>query len=146
MPVSDDPLIIVTSDKRTIRPERMYTDGGSIPRMLWGVPGFSPWGYAPAYIMHDWVFEAHHCGLDEYKSVTFDDSARYLGEAVKALMESGIAPKDEATALLIYEGVRTPLARSVWDRPNACTPAEPRESAPREEGVLLRVIKIPRRT
>ena len=45
----------------TIRPGAIYTDGGSIPRAVRGVVGFSPWGYGPAYIVHDWLFVAHHC-------------------------------------------------------------------------------------
>jgi hypothetical protein len=145
IPLAEDPLVIVTSDNRTIKPQKIYTDGGSIPRVAWGIPGFSPWGYAPAYVMHDWVFEAHHCDVPDYRSVTFGDSARYLAEAIKALMETGIAPKDEATLLAIYAGVRTPLAKSIWDRPNSCTPVEPTERTSEEKGELVRVIRIPKR-
>jgi hypothetical protein len=39
-----------------IVPESIYTDGGSIPRIFWGIPGLSPWGLGPAYIIHDWLF------------------------------------------------------------------------------------------
>ena len=51
-----NPLRFRGSDGREIRPGRMFTDGGSIPRLFWSVRGFSPWGYAPAYVMHDWLF------------------------------------------------------------------------------------------
>jgi hypothetical protein len=143
VPLAEDPLVVVMSDKRIIKPQRIYTDGGSIPRLAWGIPGFSPWGYAPAYVMHDWVFAAHHCNFDEYKSVSFDDSARYLAEAIKALMEAGVAAKDEATLLAIYAGVRTPLAKSIWDTPG-CNLPEPTEAAPADQGVLVRTIKFPK--
>jgi hypothetical protein len=61
LPDPDDPLTFVTSDQRRIVPQRMYTDGGSVPTVFWALPGFSPWGYGPAYIIHDWLFEQHHC-------------------------------------------------------------------------------------
>src|SRR5215204_4459054 len=51
-PDSKDPLTFVTTDGRRITPRLMYTDGGSIPPILQPIPGFSPWGYAPAYIIH----------------------------------------------------------------------------------------------
>ena len=121
IPSSDDPLRFTTSDRTVIKPARMYTDGGSIPRLFWGVPGYSPWGYAPAYIIHDWLFEAHHCALPDYKDVSFQDSARILAEGIKTLMENGVAPKDETTLWAIYEAVKTPIARSMWDKPGSCT-------------------------
>nr|WP_249779640.1 DUF1353 domain-containing protein [Bradyrhizobium sediminis] len=34
----------------------MYTDGGSIPRIAQIFNGLSPWGFGPAYIVHDWIF------------------------------------------------------------------------------------------
>ena len=49
---------------RTIVPEMMYTDGGSIPRQAQLFRGFSPWGFAPAYMVHDWIFVARHCLTD----------------------------------------------------------------------------------
>ena len=87
IPDKDDPLRFSTSDKKRIEPGRMFTDGGSIPRLFWSVPGYSPWGYAPSYIIHDWLFEAHHCNISEYKDISFDDSARLLAEGIKTLME-----------------------------------------------------------
>lgn len=44
-----------------IVPGTMYTDGGSIPRIFWSIPGLSPWGFGPAYIIHDWLFVVHRC-------------------------------------------------------------------------------------
>lgn len=43
----------------TIRPSSIETDGGSIPRFLWSQKSYSPWTYAPAYLVHDWLYEAH---------------------------------------------------------------------------------------
>ncbi len=47
------------SNGEVIRPGSIETDGGSIPRLLWFQDGFSPWTYAPAYLIHDWLYEAH---------------------------------------------------------------------------------------
>ena len=122
VPNKDDPFRFKAGDGRLIVPATMYTDGGSIPRLFWNVPGYSPWGYAPAYIVHDWLFEAHRCKVPEYSNVTFDQSATTLAEGIKTLMESGVAPQDEQTLVTIYEAVRTPLARRIWDASNACNP------------------------
>jgi hypothetical protein len=34
------------SKNERIQPVAMYTDGGSIPRFFWNIPGLSPWGSA----------------------------------------------------------------------------------------------------
>lgn len=47
----------------TIKPGSIETDGGSIPRILWAQKGFSPWTYAPGYLIHDWMYEAHRRGV-----------------------------------------------------------------------------------
>jgi hypothetical protein len=72
----------------------MYTDGGSIPRFLWGVKGYSPWSYAPAYIVHDWLFEAHHCGYTPDNRYSFEDSVAVLAEGLKAVMEQNLEVRD----------------------------------------------------
>ncbi len=43
-----------------IEPEEMITNGASIPRKLWYVPGFAPFDFTRAAVIHDWLFEAHH--------------------------------------------------------------------------------------
>ena len=42
-----------------IVPEEMITSGASIPRSLWYAPGFAPFDYTRAALIHDWLFEAH---------------------------------------------------------------------------------------
>jgi hypothetical protein len=44
----------------TIRPEEMITNGASVPRKLWYVPGFAAFDFIRAALIHDWLFEAHH--------------------------------------------------------------------------------------
>lgn len=43
-------------------PEEMDTDGASTPRVLWTVPGYSPWDWLPAALVHDWAYEAKALG------------------------------------------------------------------------------------
>lgn len=142
MPSKDDPLRFTTSDRKVIEPRKMYTDGGSIPRLFWSVPGYSPWGYAPAYIIHDWLFEAHRCDVPEYRDITFDRSAGILAEGIKTLMVTNTAPKDETTLWAIYEAVKTPVAKSLWDKAELCNPPIELMRAEEPPGELLFKVRI----
>jgi hypothetical protein len=139
LPDAADPLTFVSSDGRHIVPARMYTDGGSVPPIFWSLPGLSPWGYGPAYIIHDWLFEQHHCRYPGWETVTFDDSARILGEVIDTLMNRGDAPRNPEARILIEQGVRTGIARKLWDtRVCKVPPAIARRAAP-SGPVLLRL-------
>jgi len=124
-PAPGDPLIFKRADGKTIEPQRMYTDGGSIPPFLWGIPGYSPWSYAPAYMIHDWLFEAHHCGIANLDWVTFDDSATILAEAIKTLMEGGEVPRDPEVVDVIYSGVSSFVAQDLWSNGQCHPPTGP---------------------
>lgn len=126
------PLIFHRADPSspggTIQPGLMYTDGGSIPKIAQVFKGLSPWGYAPAYMIHDWVFVAHHCivdgstesRFDQVRGIEFDDSAAILGEAIKALIKvRQVAPNDVAPAA-ITSAVGSAVAKSLWDEKGAC--------------------------
>lgn len=86
VPHPDQPLKFTRTAQgsvRTIKPQMMYTDGGSIPRIAQVFQGFNPWGYAPAYIVHDWLFVARQCNTDglantaeeKVANVTFQERA-----------------------------------------------------------------------
>jgi hypothetical protein len=101
-----------------IVPETMYTDGGSVPQILWGIPGLSPWALGPAYIIHDWIFLVHRCNLPappEVKAITFEQSAQILAEVGKSLVEAGLI-KDNRLDEIVW-AVRTKYALSLWERP-----------------------------
>jgi len=133
------PFRFTTSGNLVITPEKMVTDGGSIPREFWAVKDYSPWRYGPAFVIHDWLFEAHHCKTAGYEKLSFNQSATILAESIKTLMESHVAPRDELALWTIFEAVSTPKARAIWDKPNGCNP--PGEARNREgdgsEGKLL---------
>jgi len=148
VPNKDDPLRFTVSG-RTFEPRAMYTDGGSIPRLFWGVPNYSPWGYAPAYIIHDWLFDAHHCGDPEYIDISFERSAEILAEGIKTLMETGVAPRDKTTLWSIFEAVKSSVALSIWETGSCDRPAlkllEDPRNPPGELLMRIDINAIPRR-
>ncbi len=134
---------------RLIEPGLMYTDGGSIPRFAQAFEGFSPWGYAPAYIVHDWIFFGRHCYVDRelpgqeryadgkkfadvngdpltgphhprHRPITFNESALVLAEVIKTLVDYGQVPPRNGPAQLISSAVDSPFAMSLWNAEDAC--------------------------
>jgi len=143
MPHETDPLYFVRSDGRRIAPSRpMYTDGGSIPRFLWGFRNYSPWGYAHAFILHDWLFEAKRCHIPGYGEYTVEDAAHAMSEAMKTYIEArGKQPREEVAVYAVFEAVRSPIARDMWDH-GTCRPLP---ASPEATGRVLYeyVIKFP---
>lgn len=116
IPNERDPLKLIRSDGTSIEPGIMYTDGGSIPRFLWGVKGLSPWGYAPAYIVHDWLFIAHQCDLAPDNTYKFKDSVNVMAESMKAVMENDPAARDSFAFDSIVAAIGSPIAERLWDK------------------------------
>ena len=110
VPNPDAPLVFTRGGDPTVSevvPGMMYTDGGSIPKAAQLFKGFSPWGYAPAYMVHDWLFVARHCLRDgkatdaqkDLEAVDFPMSAAILGRRwrrVMPLVTSGFVPSSRA--------------------------------------------------
>jgi len=123
LPNKDDPFTLTRRDGKSIRPGPMYTDGGSIPRFAWGVPGYSPWGYAPAYIIHDWLFEAHHCNYAPDNQYTFGDSAAVMAEGLKAVMEASPEVRDYFVFDTVVTAVSSTIAERIWDKGECKAPS-----------------------
>lgn len=122
LPDPDKPLRYRSASGQVIQPRGMYTDAGSIPRLFWSNPGLGPWDFAPGYIIHDWLFEQHHCKVGDWEHVTFEDSATLLAEAMKTQIESATGSQPQPTIVwAVYEAVRTDAARNIWDSGN-CKP------------------------
>ncbi len=117
---------------RTIRPGMMYTDGGSVPRIAQVFKGFDPWGYAPAYMVHDWLFVARQCLNDkvsrpEYEALrplTFDDSAQIAADAIRTLIETHRVGSNDVSASLVTLAVTSPMSLSLWKKEGACESKE----------------------
>lgn len=114
----------ITASGVRIEPGRMDTDGGSIPQILHSVPRFNPWTYGPAYLVHDWIFVAHKCGIPPFNGYSLKEAAHIMAEGIKTLMEVGfrnadneiqIFPKDEDTLYLMYLAVKSSIARDLWN-------------------------------
>ncbi|MDZ4312881.1 MAG: hypothetical protein U1A24_20230 [Cypionkella sp.] len=113
---------------KTIQPEMMYTDGGSIPALAQVFKGFSPWGYAPAYIVHDWLFVARKCVNDNSANpdqaavaqMPFGESATVAAEVIKTLIDTNTVAPNDVAPQLIASAVAGPIAKSRWDARGAC--------------------------
>ena len=111
-----------------VEPQAMYTDGGSIPRAAQAFQGLQPWGYAPAYMIHDWLFVAKNCRTDGMATpkeaaladMSFQDSADILAEVIQTLIrDKRVAPDDVAPPLIsnVVAGLPT---RALWNAKGAC--------------------------
>jgi hypothetical protein len=79
LPSSENPLRFTRgTNNEVIQPDRMWTDGGSIPRPLWVFKNYSPWGYGPAFIVHDWLFHMQDCELPGYKKYDLETAAAIM--------------------------------------------------------------------
>lgn len=144
IPNKDNPLTFTRPNGQIIRPGTMYTDGGSIPRLLWGVKGYSPWGYAPAYIMHDWLFQAKHCGYKPYNQYKFEDSVDVMAETLKAVMENDTEVRNYFVFDSIVASIASPIAKQLWDKGTCNAPKYPisKKISPDElPGELIMTIK-----
>ncbi|MGL5446833.1 MAG: DUF1353 domain-containing protein [Rhabdaerophilum sp.] len=114
-------LSFTTSDNITIKPEAFYTDGGSIPRPVRALEGFSPWGYAPAYIIHDWLFHMRDCNPDYLtkKQIDFVVANRIMAEVINTLMKEKKVQQNEAAFSSISWAVTIPFVRDVWEKPSS---------------------------
>lgn len=114
---SADPLTFVRANNEVIKPGEMFTDGGSIPGPLRAIKSFSPWGYAPAFIMHDWLFVMKHCKISGHEKWDHLKAADVLSEVMKTVMES---PRFGGPNKLVHysmsEAVRTQIAKDYWDK------------------------------
>lgn len=132
VPDPNDRLTLIRSAPnatlREVRPEMMYTDGGSIPKIGQLFNGFSPWGYAPAYMVHDWLFVARQCLNDDMATpeekkvaaMSFQESAEVIAEAIRTLVATGRVRKNDVAAQTISNTVAGPIARARWTVTGAC--------------------------
>lgn len=149
VPNPRDPLRFVRAEGQgtvqVIQPEMMYTDGGSIPRAAQLFNGLSPWGYAPAYMVHDWLFVARQCLTDgtptkrekTIAGMRFTESAEVIAEAIKTLIASGkVSPRDIAPRA-ISGAVAGPVSYRRWTVTGACDAnrLSPEDRAAAEAGI-----------
>lgn len=130
IPDSNEPLTFRRKNDELIQPQRMYTDGGTVPAPLRAVKSYSPWGYAPAFIIHDWLFVMNHCKVPGHENYDLDKAAQVMAEVMKTVMEN---PKYGGPNKLVhysmYEAVRSKVAQDYWDNGTCDTPSGPKSVA-----------------
>lgn len=122
--------------------EMIYTDGGSIPQVLHGFDGFSPWAFGPAYVIHDWLFAARQ-NLNAEASMSTEMRARFnslksdtqhqqdayaqaaqipfeatpyiLASVMKTLINRGVVKRNDEAFALIGAAVGSRIARRLWN-------------------------------
>ncbi len=122
------PLTFTRAGGQVFKPGMMYTDGGSIPRVAQLFKGFQPWGYAPAYMIHDWLYVAKHCindrdpnpRYDTVRPLAFAESAEVLGEAILALVQSNQVSRDDLAGTAITAAVGSPFSKASWQAEGRC--------------------------
>ena len=83
LPDSVEPLTFTSDSGRVfVLGDEFETDLASIPRPFWVLPGFSPFDWIPAALLHDWLWERRK-GLGLV--VGFWASNRLLAQAIKSL-------------------------------------------------------------
>lgn len=116
-----DPFVFKRNNGETIVPGPMLTDGGTIPRPLWVLRNYGPWGYAPAYIVHDWLFYSKYCGESPGKDVEFGYTVDVFGEALKTMMKRDDFEDEVGTFNNMVAAVSSRVARKYW-REGECDP------------------------
>ena len=126
-----NPLRYTRKNNEVIEPQRMYTDGGTIPPPLRAIKSYSPWGYAPAFIVHDWIFAMKHCKVAGFESYDVDKAATVMAEVLKTLMQDPrYGGPNKLVHYSMYEAVRSQTARDYWNNGSCETPAGAKTAAP----------------
>jgi hypothetical protein len=122
IPKKNDPFTFVRSTKERITPKNFFTDGGSIPRLFRWSDELDPFGSLPAYLLHDWEFDLHHC---KQSDKTFEDVASILMEALHTLMDQKLITYDTLVFWMIETGINSWVAHDAWDAIPAKCPLPP---------------------
>lgn len=127
VPKKEEPFSFTRYNGQTITPRRMFTDGGSVPRLARWVAQLDPWEYTPAYFLHDWIFEMHHCNIVAGKPdvYTFNDATNILMEAIHTMDYGKIAPISDMVFHVIKFAVGSAVARSLWNADVKVCPLPP---------------------
>jgi hypothetical protein len=105
----------IRANGQVIEPGTMVTNGASIPSLFWGAASLNPWTYAPAYLLHDWLFRARACGFIDPDEFTFEDTALIMAEALKTQMVTDPASRNVRTYELVAQSTATPIAWLLYD-------------------------------
>lgn len=124
VPDKENPLTFIRHNNQSITPGTMYTDGGSIPRPLWAIKNYSPWGYAPAFIVHDWLFKMKRCNIAGNEAYDVHVAAQIMSEVIKTLMAKNENIKENQFVLYsMHRAVSSKVAENWWHNGKCEQPA-----------------------
>ena len=124
------------SNGDVIQPDRMWTDGGSIPRPFWVFKNYSPWGYGPAFIIHDWLFHMQDCELPGYEKFDIETAAMVMSEVMKTLMKDpDFDYGNKSSMYLMFKAVQTKPAQLAWED-KKCFPVDMKVERSRPDDVF----------
>ena len=116
LPHPDKPLVFTRFNNESIQPDVMITDGGSIPRVFRFMKNYSPWGYGPAFIVHDWLFMMNHCKLPGHEKYTLEVSGQIMSEVIKTMMEDPkFGGKDSLALYSMHQAVTSDTAKKYFE-------------------------------
>jgi Protein of unknown function (DUF1353) len=121
LPDATTPLKFTRKSGQSIAPGKMLTDGGSIPRPIWILRNYSPWGFAPAFIMHDWLFAMKKCRYPGFEKYTLEEAGLVMTEVMKTMIESKTVDAGPVTVGAMYLAVVSSPARQEWEH-GKCSP------------------------
>lgn len=121
IPNPDNLFSYTTSDGEVITPGPLYTDGGSIPRIVSIDKHFVPWKHGPAYIIHDWLFELHDCGHNKDNKYDHVKAADIMAEVMKTqFVSKGQEPTfRERIAIWEIYGFTKKFSKRLWESDEA---------------------------
>ena len=119
----------------------MFTDGGSVPRAFQVFKNYSPWGYAPAFIMHDWLFTMKYCDMPGYSSL--EEAADIMSEVVKTMMVK-LGTVDTFALYTMDRAVRSPIARQVYESGKCKQPTPGGLRALQRQAKMQYIIQAPK--
>lgn len=145
LPDGQSPLRFTRKNGDVIEPQRMFTDGGTIPAALRAIKSYSPWGYAPAFIVHDWLFVMKHCKVPGFEKYDLDKAATIMSEVMKTVMENpNYGGPNKLVHYSMYEAVRSPTAKDYWEKGTCETPEGAKtEAGPADARSFRSMTKVP---
>lgn len=125
VPDPQSPLTFTRFNGEQIRPNIMLVDGRALPRKLWVAKHYTPWGYTPAFVIHDWLQHIHRCGMIAERYYGQEETTRIMTEVIKTLMNDPLyGGPNQSMLYSLYQAVTTPAADRVWWRGECLQPTD----------------------
>lgn len=116
VPDRKEPFRYICADQTEIRPQSMWTDGGSVPKVFAWVPVFDRWHYEKAYLIHDWFMTEHRRKKPPPERKVPPVVQTVFAEAMLAeAREKRFSSERCARALIAYFSNHGPGPRAHWN-------------------------------